>query len=218
MARFNEKEVFEKMSATKLLPLFNYADLQVCKAVIRACYNAGIRAFELTDRDENAFQVFQQLVPFAADELPELSLGAGTILTENTAQKYIDAGADFIIAPNMDTAVGNVCIKNGVPWIPGCLTPTEFQQAYNAGAKVIKLFPAGTVGPDYVKHIRGPLPHLKIVVTGGVQVNAAAVKTWLNAGVFAAGVGSQLFSKEVIQSGNYDSVTTTLKEILEGLA
>ena len=218
MATFNEQEVFQKISATKLLPLFNYADLDVCKAVIRSCYNAGIRAFELTDRDENAFKVFEKLVPFAAAELPEMSLGAGTILTPLTAQKYIDAGADFIIAPNLDLSVGDVCIKNKVPWIPGCLTPTEFQQAFNAGAKVIKLFPAGTVGPDYVKHIRGPLPHLKIVVTGGVQVNAPAIKAWINAGVFAAGVGSQLFSKEVIQSGNYAPVTETLTAILKELA
>ena len=214
MATFNEEEVFSKISATKLLPLFNYADLDVCKQVITACYAAGIQAFELTDRDDNALTVFRELVPFAIKELPGMSLGAGTVLTAEKAQQYIDAGADFIIAPNLDLSVGNCCISNRIPWIPGCFSPTEFQQAYMAGAKLIKLFPAGTVGPDYVKHIRGPLPHLKLVVTGGVQSNVESIKKWLEAGVFAAGIGSQLFSKAVITSGDYKPVTETLKDIL----
>ncbi len=94
------------------------------------------------------------------------------------------------------------------------MTPTEFQQAHLAGSPLIKLFPGSSMGADYIKHLLAPLPHLKIVVTGGVQVNALSIKTWLDAGVFATGIGSQLFSKEAITTGDYKGITEKLKEIL----
>lgn len=214
MARFNKEEVFQKMGSNRILPLFNYADADICKSVIRACYNAGIRVFELTNRDAAAFSVFKRLVPFVEKELPDLSLGAGTIMDEKTAQHYIEAGADFIIAPNLEPAVGKVCLDNNIPWLPGCFTATEMKTAYDLGAEVIKLFPAGSVGPSYVNHLRGPLPFLKIVVTGGVGLDEASLKSWLDSGVFAIGVGSQLFSEQTIKNNNYEEIESKLKTII----
>jgi len=215
MAKFNSIEVYEKIGAKRLLPLFNYADVDTCKSVMRACYNAGIRVFELTNRDDAAFNVFKQLVPFVEKELPELSLGAGTILDAATAHKYIDAGADFIIAPNLDFAVGKVCQDNHIPWIPGCFTPTEMKTAYDLGAVLIKLFPAGSVGPSFVKHLKGPLPFLKIVVTGGVEINEASLTNWLDAGVFALGIGSQLFTRQAILNKEYTVLENKMKHIIQ---
>jgi 2-dehydro-3-deoxyphosphogluconate aldolase/(4S)-4-hydroxy-2-oxoglutarate aldolase len=215
MARFNLPEVYEKINANRLLPLFNYADVETCKSVIRACYNAGIRVFELTNRDAVAHDVFRQLVPFVQEELPELSLGAGTILDTETAKKYIDAGADFIIAPNLDTSVGKVCLENNIPWIPGCFTASEMKTAYDLGAEVVKLFPAGSVGPSYIKHLRGPLPFLKIIVTGGVGLDEASLVQWLDAGIFAIGIGSQLFNEKNIQSGNYAEIEHKISVIIQ---
>ena len=214
MSRFSKEEVFQKIETNRVLPLFNYADADICKSVIQACYNAGVRVFELTNRDSAAFEVFKQLVPFAEQELPELSLGAGTILDASTAKAYIDAGADFIIAPNLDFEVGKVCQDNHIPWIPGCFSPTEMKLAYDLGAEVVKLFPAGTVGPQYIKHLRGPLPFLKIIVTGGVELDETSLGRWLEAGVMAVGVGSQLFSEKWIKSGNYSEIEDTLRNIL----
>lgn len=215
MAKFNSIEVYEKIGAKRVLPLFNYADAEICKSVMRACYNAGLRVFELTNRDEAAFHVFKQLVPFVEKELPELSLGAGTILDADTAQKFIDAGADFIIAPNLEPLVGDVCIKNKVPWIPGCFTPTEMKTAHDLGAELIKLFPAGSVGPDFVKHIKGPLPFLKIIVTGGVGTDELSLAKWIDAGVFAIGIGSQLFSNQVILNKEFTLLESKLKLIIQ---
>lgn len=211
MPRYHSQQVFFKILATRLLPLFNYADEGVCKDLLRTCYSAGIRAFELTNRDENAFKVFQKLVPFVEDELPELTLGAGTILDGEIAQRYIDAGADYIIAPTMNTDTAEVCIKNQVPWIPGCFSPTEIHTAHKLGAEVIKLFPAGTFGPEYVKHLLAPLPFVRIVVTGGVKLDESSVKSWLKSGVFALGVGSQMFSKEIIATKDYQLLEEKLK-------
>jgi 2-dehydro-3-deoxyphosphogluconate aldolase / (4S)-4-hydroxy-2-oxoglutarate aldolase len=215
MARFNEEEVLRKIEGNRVLPLFNYADVEICKSVIRACYNAGVRVFELTNRDAAAYDVFRQLVPFVEKELPDLSLGAGTILDGETAQKYIDAGADFIIAPNLDAAVGKVCLENNIPWIPGCFTATEMKTANDLGAEVVKLFPAGTAGPSYIKHLRGPLPFLKIMVTGGVELDEASLASWINAGVFAIGVGSQLFNEKNIQNGNYAEIENRISTIIQ---
>jgi 2-dehydro-3-deoxyphosphogluconate aldolase / (4S)-4-hydroxy-2-oxoglutarate aldolase len=215
MARYNAIEVYDKMGSKRVLPLFNYADTEVCKSVMRVCYAAGVRVFELTNRDSAAFEVFKNLVPFVEKELPELSLGAGTILDVETAQKFIDAGADFIIAPNLDAAVGKVCTDNDVPWIPGCFTPTEMKYAYDLGAEVVKLFPAGTVGPSYIKHIKGPLSFLKIIVTGGVELDEVSLAKWIEAGVFAIGVGSQLFNEKNIKSGNYTEMENQISYLIQ---
>ena len=215
MAKYNAIEVFEKIGSKRVLPLFNYADIEVCKSVMRVCYAAGIRVFELTNRDSAAYDVFKKLVPFVEKELPELSLGAGTILDMETAQKFIDAGADFIIAPNLDAAVGKVCVDNYVPWIPGCFTPTEMKYAHDLGAEVIKLFPAGSVGPSYLKHIKGPLPFLKIIVTGGVELDELTISKWIDAGVFAIGIGSQLFSNQAILKQAYDLLEAKMKSIIQ---
>jgi len=215
MSRFSKEEVFQKIETNRVLPLFNYADTDICKSVMRACYNSGVRVFELTNRDEAAFNVFKQLVPFVEKELPELSLGAGTILDAETAQQYIDAGANFIIAPNLEPLVGEVCIKNNIPWIPGCFTPSEMKTAYDHGAEVIKLFPAGSVGPSFVKHLKGPLPFLKIVVTGGVDLDEASLKSWLGAGVFAIGLGSQLFTEKNIRDKNFEEIEEKIKTIIQ---
>jgi len=215
MAKFNAIQVYEKIGANRILPLFNYADAEICKSVMRACYNAGLRVFELTNRDEAAYKVFKQLVPFVENELPELSLGAGTILDADSAQKFIDAGADFIIAPNLEPLVGEVCIKNNIPWIPGCFTPSEIKTAYDLGSEVIKLFPAGSLGPAYIKHLKGPFPFLKIIVTGGVDLDETSLKNWLGAGVFAIGLGSQLFNEINIRDKKYKEIEEKIKTIIQ---
>jgi 2-dehydro-3-deoxyphosphogluconate aldolase/(4S)-4-hydroxy-2-oxoglutarate aldolase len=215
MAKFNAMQVYEKIRTRRVLPLFNYADVEICKSVMRACYNSGVTVFELTNRDEAAFNVFKQLVPFVEKELPGLSLGAGTILDAETAQQYIDAGANFIIAPNLEPLVGEVCIKNNIPWIPGCFTPSEMKTAYDHGAEVIKLFPAGSVGPSFVKHLKGPLPFLKIIVTGGVDLDEESLKSWLGAGVFAIGLGSQLFTEKSIRDKNFEEIEEKIKTIIQ---
>ncbi len=195
--------------------MFNYADEEVCRELLKACYAAGIRAFELTNRDEKALEVFKRLVPYVSKELPELSLGAGTILNGETAQRFIDAGADYIISPTLDPDTAEVCLKNHIPWIPGCFTTSEIHTAYKLGSEVIKLFPAGTLGPEYVRHILAPLPFVRVIVTGGVKLDEASVKSWLNSGAFALGVGSQMFSKEIIASKNYEELEEKLKLLVE---
>jgi 2-dehydro-3-deoxyphosphogluconate aldolase / (4S)-4-hydroxy-2-oxoglutarate aldolase len=213
MARFTAEAVYKKLNDTRLIPLFNYADAEVCKHVIKACYNSGLKVFELTNRDTMALEVFRQLVPWAEKECPDLSLGAGTILDDVTAEDFMDIGADFIVAPIFDRGTAKACRKRNIPYIPGCMTPTEMLKAYNAGSQVVKLFPGGTVGPDFVKAVLAPLPQLKIVVTGGIQFDEASVKKWFDAGAFALGIGSSVFTKDRISRKDYGSIEHDLAKI-----
>jgi 2-dehydro-3-deoxyphosphogluconate aldolase / (4S)-4-hydroxy-2-oxoglutarate aldolase len=215
MARFTAEAVYKKLNDTRLMPLFNYADAEVCKHVIKACYKSGLRVFELTNRDTMALEVFRQLIPWAEKECPDLSIGAGTILDDITAGHFIDAGADFIVAPIYDKGAAKVCRKHSIPYIPGCFTPTEMYRAYNSGSHIVKLFPGGIIGAEFVKHVLAPLPNLKIVITGGVQFDELSVKKWFAAGAFALGIGSSVFTKERILKKEFISIEHELAKIRE---
>ena len=215
MARFTQEAVIKKLGETRYMPLFNYADAEICKQVIKASYKAGMRVFELTNRDTMALEVFKLLVPFVEKECPDLSFGAGTILDEETAEAFMDAGADFIVAPIFDKGTAKACKKRLIPYIPGCLTPTEMYKAYKAGSPVVKLFPGSSVGPDYIKQVLAPLPFLRIVVTGGVHFDEASVRKWFDAGTFALGIGSSVFTKDRVSKRDYISIEGEMRRVRE---
>lgn len=215
MARFTPDATIKKLSDTRFMPLFNFADAEVCKQVIRAAYKAGMRVFELTNRDTMALEVFRQLVPFIEKECPDMSFGVGTILDEETAEAFMDAGADFVVAPIFDKSTAKACKKRNIPYIPGCLTPTEMYKAYKAGSAVVKLFPGSTVGPEYIKQVLAPLPFLKIVVTGGVQFDHNSLRSWFDHGAMALGIGSSVFTKDRIAARDYATIEAELVGILK---
>lgn len=195
-----------------VLPLFYHADIEIAKEVINAAYRGGARAFEFTNRGENAYNVFTGLLAHVKESLPGLSLGIGTIYDEETARKFIDAGTDFIVTPCLNPAVGQACVKAGIPWIPGVSTLTEIYNAQQAGAEVVKLFPGEVVGSAFVRAIRGPMPKVKIMVTGGVQPTKESIDEWFGAGAYAVGLGSNLFPKDVVAEGNYPWIEQKVAE------
>ena len=196
----------ETLLAYPLVPVFYHADAETCKTVLQATYDGGVRVFEFTNRGENALEVFSKLVSYARQNCPGLLLGIGTIATPESAQQFIDAGAGFVVQPFTTPAVGEVCRRNGIPWIPGTMTVTEIHQATVLGAEVVKIFPGNVLGSAYVKALRGPLPKVKIMVTGGVEPTEASIREWFSAGVNAVGLGSQLFKN----TGRPESITQTL--------
>lgn len=195
-----------------VLPLFYHADIEIAKEVINAAYRGGARAFEFTNRGDNAFNVFTELLAYVKESLPGLSMGIGTIYDAETAQKFIDAGTDFIVTPCLNPAVGEACLKAGIPWIPGVSTLTEIYTAQQAGAEVVKLFPGEVVGSAFVRAIRGPMPNVKIMVTGGVQPTKESINEWFDAGAYAVGLGSNLFPKDVVAQGNYPWIEQKVAE------
>ncbi len=177
-----------------IVPVFYHADTAYACAVMQACYDGGVRVFEFTNRGSAAGSVFGELVTYARTHCPELALGIGTILTSADAERFMDAGAAFVVQPVTTAEVGAVCQQRNLPWIPAGATLNEIYQATQLGAGLVKVFPGNVVGPDFIKAIRGPMPDLKLMVTGGVEPTADSLTTWFRAGVTAVGIGSQLFA------------------------
>jgi 2-dehydro-3-deoxyphosphogluconate aldolase/(4S)-4-hydroxy-2-oxoglutarate aldolase len=198
-----------------VLPLFYHADVEIAKEVISASYRGGARVFEFTNRGENAYNVFVELLAYVKESLPGLSFGIGTIYDAETAQKFIDAGTDFIVTPCLNPEVGKVCAIANIPWIPGITTLTEIYNAQQAGAEVVKLFPGEVVGSKFVKAVKGPMPNIKIMVTGGVQPTKESIDEWFGAGAYAVGLGSNLFPKDVIASGDYGWIQQKVAESID---
>lgn len=221
MARFDKNTTLAQVLVTGLVPLFTHNDLELCLGVLRACYAAGVRVFEFTNRTENSYTNFVELVKIAETEMPEMILGIGTIYDAATAQKFIDAGTNFIVAPVMNPEVGKVCQAAGIPWMPGVMTVTEIYNARVAGAEFIKIFPGDVLGAGFVKALKGgPMPDAQIMVTGGVSPTEESLKLWFGAGTTAVGIGSQLVPKDVLAAKDWAKVTEIVGNalsIIQGL-
>jgi len=187
-----------------ILPLFYWEDTAVSIEVTRTLYRAGVRALEYTNRGKAALENFRAMKKLFSVEAPDLYLGIGTIKTPEEAMAFVEAGADFIIAPIVNPAVAAVAEKAGLLWIPGCMTPTEIFQAQQLKAPVIKIFPANILGHEFVSSIRDLFPGQLFIPTGGVELNKDNIRAWFKAGVSAVGMGSKLISKDVLQKAQYE--------------
>ena len=210
--KFTKEELYAKLSEVPIMPLFNHPDLAVSKAVVKACYDGGITVFEYTNRGEGAALIFAELVKYIRQELPDMAIGIGTVFTAEEAEYFVSLDADFIVQPCLNPAVGEVCNKHKIAWMPGVMTITELYNAQQAGADIIKIFPANVLGTAFIKALKAPMPNAKVMVTGGVEPNEENLKGWFSAGVTAVGMGSQLFPKDVLASGNFEQITETVKK------
>ena len=198
-----------------IVPLFFHADVEIAKEVINAAYRGGARAFEFTNRGENAYNVFTELLAYVKESLPGLSLGIGTIYDAETAQKFIDAGTDYIICPGLVESVAEVADKNNMLWVPGCMTPSEIIRAETLGAKMIKLFPGNILGPGFLSAIKEIFPGLLFMPTGGVELDKDNIAGWFKAGVCAVGMGSKLITKALLEARDYTQITAATKQAMD---
>ncbi len=215
MARFSRIEVALKMKETGMVPVFYHKDVEVCKKVVKACYDGGARVFEFTNRGDFATLTFAELNKWTIEECPEMIMGVGSVIDEATAAMYIALGTNFIVSPIVDAATASVCNKRKIAWSPGCGSVTEITRAHELGAEVVKIFPGSQVGgPGFVKAVLGPMPWASIMPTGGVSPTEENLKAWFEAGVTCVGMGSQLFPKEVLANKNYSYITDKCSEAL----
>jgi len=210
--KFTKAQLYAKINEVPIMPLFNHPDLAVSKAVVKACYDGGIKVFEYTNRGEGAALIFAELVKYVRQELPEMAIGIGTVFNAEEAEYFVNLDTDFIVQPIMNPAVGDVCHKHKIAWMPGVMTVTELYNAQQAGADIIKIFPANVLGTAFIKALIAPMPHAKVMVTGGVEPNEENIKGWFSAGVTAVGMGSQLFPKDVLANKNYQQIENVVKK------
>lgn len=210
MSRFSRIEVALSMRESGMVPVFFNKDIEICKQVLKACYDGGARVFEFTNRGDRAHLVFQELIIWAEKEAPEMMLGVGSIVDAGTTSIYIQLGASFIVSPVLNPDMAKVCNRRKIAWSPGCGSLSEISQAEELGAEVVKIFPGSQVGgPSFVKAVLGPCPWTSIMPTGGVSPDEENLSGWIKAGVHCVGMGSQLMARD--NDGNFDYSSITQK-------
>ena len=197
-----------------ILPLYFNQDEEVSVNILRALYSAGIKTIEYTNRGEAALRNFKTLRKVCDNELGGMYLGVGTVKDAASAQAFADAGADYIISPGLVEEVVATSEKNGLLWVPGCMTPSEIINAENLGARLVKLFPGNILGPAFLTSVKVLFPNLLFMPTGGVELTKESIGGWFKAGVCAVGMGSQLISKDVMDGKKYDELTESTKEAI----
>ncbi|SIO66489.1 2-dehydro-3-deoxyphosphogluconate aldolase / (4S)-4-hydroxy-2-oxoglutarate aldolase [Singulisphaera sp. GP187] len=169
--------------------------------VVRALAEGGVTAAEITFTVPNALEVIRQVRQEIGDAIV---LGAGTVLDPETARAALLAGAEYIVAPSLNLDVIRLCRRYDKVVMPGAFTPTEVVAAWEAGADVVKIFPADVGGPPYLKALRGPLPQIRLMPTGGVDLTTA--EAFLKAGACCLGVGSSLVDPKTVASGDFSRI------------
>lgn len=202
----------DKLIKSGMIPVFYHEDLEVCKNVILACYNGGLGVFEYTNRGNKALENYPYLKEFIKENCEGMLLGIGSINNAKQAASFIKIQADFIVSPIFDKSISTICKANNTYWIPGCATLSEISSAENEGADIIKIFPGNVLGPSFVKAVRGPMSHLKLMPTGGVSLEKENLEGWFNAGVVCVGIGSNLLIKKAID--NPDILESMVSETL----
>ena len=213
MPRFTRLEVLNKVMEAHVVPLYYNKDIEICRNVLKACYDGGLKVFEFTNRGDNAQEIFNELNKIAAKEMPDLIMGIGSVIEPSTAAMYIQMGAAFIVSPILNEDMAKICNRRKVAWMPGCMTVSEISKAEELGAEFVKIFPANLGGPKFIKAVKGPMPWANIMTTGGVTPDPENIKTWFDAGASCVGMGSQLITKQIVTDKDW----TKLKNIAEGV-
>jgi len=214
MAAMNRREIQDIIIDGGLVPVFNHDDITISKNVIKACYRGGLRVFEWTNRGSKAEEIFPFLIEMIAADCKGMRIGVGSILDIPSAERYLSLGAEFLVSPVFDPDLASFAKKQKVYFIPGCGSVTEIHQAQKWGAGLVKIFPGNTLGPDFVKAVLGPMPWSLIMPTGGVSTDRINIENWFKAGVKCVGMGSQLFSKELLNDEGMAEIEKRVREVL----
>lgn len=211
MAKYTRIDVIGRILESGIVPIFYHKDPEVCRNVIKACFDGGIRIFEFTNRGDYAHELFSELNKWTEKEIPEMAMGAGSVVDQATAALYIQLGANFVVSPVMNPEMAKICNRRKILWVPGCGSLSEIGQAEELGAELVKIFPAlATGGPDFIRAIKGPCPWTSIMPTGGVEPTLENMREWFEAGATCVGIGSNLITKEFIQKRNWKGLTVRI--------
>jgi 2-dehydro-3-deoxyphosphogluconate aldolase/(4S)-4-hydroxy-2-oxoglutarate aldolase len=213
MARFTRIQVALKMAEEGMIPVFFHSDAEVCKKVLEACYNGGIRLFEFTNRGDYAHVVFEQINKFAGAQFPDMILGTGSVIDAPTAILYVQLGSNFIVSPILNEEMATVLNRRKILWSPGCGSASEISRAESLGAEIVKIFPGMQVGgPKFVSAVKGPMPWTQIMPTGGVEPTESNLTEWFKAGAVCVGMGSQLIKSELIKAKDFKKIEQDVKD------
>ena len=206
-----KRDVFNRMVSEGLIPIVRVSSAQEAMDVADAIKEGGVTFIEITMSVQGAIDVIKELTQKYGDEI---IMGAGTVLDPETGRAALLAGAQFIVSPTLNLDLIQLAHRYSAVVIPGTMTPTEILTAWNAGADMVKVFPAAQLGgPEYIKAIRGPLPQILLVPTGGVNLQNASA--FIKAGAVALGVGGELVDKKAVKEKKFNVITENTRAYLK---
>ncbi len=208
----DKDEVLRRAHDEGIIGIFRLDSEEDCFKAIDALRAGGLHVLELTMTTPNALGIIERA---RARVGRDTVLGMGTVLDAESAERAIDAGAQFIVSPSLHKEILDICRKRDVVSCPGTFTATEIVQARNWGADMIKVFPISQVGPGYIRALLSPLPWAKLVPTGGVNAENAAA--YIREGAFCLGVGEGIVSRKAVSSGRFDQITQATRQVLDAV-
>ena len=197
-----KNETLDAMLSGGVVAVIRMKDVERLSRVVMAIREGGVKCIEITMTVPGAVEIIAGMVKSVP---PDVLIGAGTVTDKGTAIDVITAGAKFVVSPVFRPDVVSVTRAAGVVSVPGCYTPTEILSAWEAGADIVKVFPATSLGPKYFKDVAGPFPHIRLMPTGGVTIDN--VGDWIRAGAVAVGIGGDLLDRKAIEEGRYEVLT-----------
>ncbi|HHT23955.1 MAG TPA: bifunctional 4-hydroxy-2-oxoglutarate aldolase/2-dehydro-3-deoxy-phosphogluconate aldolase [Clostridiaceae bacterium] len=210
-----KQRVKDSITENKLIAIIRNVDESHIEPTIQALYDGGIRLIEIAfdSSQENFLKNTSELIKSAlALRLPDLTIGAGTVISLEILETAISAGAQYILSPSYSKEIIKNAQKNDIVTIPGCFSPSEIVDAYSDGADFIKLFPAHRLGPDYIKDLRGPIGRIPLIAVGGI--NDQNCLEYIQAGAVGVGMGSNLVNPEIINRKEYHLITNLAQTIV----
>lgn len=188
----------------RLVAIVRLDDLTLADQIVGTLVGAGVTAIEFTLTNADAPRVVQSLRQNASFDRHGVLIGLGSVRTMDEAKLAVDCGSQFVVSPITSIAIIEYCKRNHVGVCPGAMTPTEIATAWDAGADIVKVFPVKALGPGYIRDVLAPMPYLKLMPTGGVDLNN--VEKYFEAGATAVGIGSQLLDPAAIRSQDWNRI------------
>jgi 2-dehydro-3-deoxyphosphogluconate aldolase/(4S)-4-hydroxy-2-oxoglutarate aldolase len=206
-------QVLDALLAAKVIAVIRMKDAARLAGTAEALRKGGVTAIEITMTVPGAVDIIREM---ARSKAPGMLVGAGTVLDAGMAADVIGAGADFVVSPITDRDMIQACRAAGVLVAPGAFTPTEIVSAWRAGADIVKVFPATSLGPQFLRDVRGPLPQIRLMPTGGVTIENA--RDFLAAGACCVGIGTALVDRKDVEAGDWAALEARARRLMASLA
>ena len=208
----NQEFSWNGFSKVPIVGIIRNLSFDTIEKILPIYLSAGLTTIEITMNTQAAAEIIR----FAADKYKgQLNVGAGTVCNTDELDLAIRAGSQFIVTPILDPDVVRACVSKNIPVFPGAYTPTEIYQAWKLGASMVKVYPATSLGPEYIKDVKAPLNKIKLMPTGGINLDN--IQTFIKAGADGLGIGSQLFDKTLIKDENWEGLELHFKQYVSKL-
>ena len=208
----NQEFSWNGFSKVPIVGIIRNLSFDTIEKILPIYLSAGLTTIEITMNTQAA----EEIIRFAADKYKgQLNVGAGTVCNTDELDMAIRAGSQFIVTPILDPDVVRTCVSKNIPVFPGAYTPTEIYQAWKLGASMVKVYPATSLGPEYIKDVKAPLNKIKLMPTGGINLDN--IQTFIKAGADGLGIGSQLFDKTLIKDENWEGLELHFKQYVSKL-